>query len=369
MKNNAHEFTSQAEETIIFSMRLTIFIFSLLLSSLSTFAGVRGEIQRFTLLHDRLLIDRQLRKTPYTSFLNIDLAISSGIKDLIADIKTGSEDSLNSVQKQLNMFQVLSKNVNTEKFIDADVLLSLPMPDIKIKKFHFYSNIFYTLNFGVMATISNKDDATNPQAQVYVRKEIKQGLNTLIHKNKKSSISLALYQLIRSDSSTVATASSLATDGKLFNFDDLKKEHKMLDLDLRWIRAGKYNQGLFEIKELQLWTMSDHKSLYGSRPMIHYQYQWNQKNNFLLWRPFLGMHYRKWYPLSRGLYGGIHIKPTKDVPFAFTGKISNQFLTIIPRFETGLFKFSYSFKAPFRNPQDDIWVAGIHNIDLNFTFF
>ena len=331
-------------------------------------AGLRGEIQRFTLMHDRLTIDRGLREDHYAHFLSIDLLVSSGLKNLLGDVSNGTEGVTNPVQKQLNMFELLSKYVNSEKLVDAQVYAGMPLPDIKIKKHKFLNSLFYELNLGVMFTISNKLSATNPSAQTYVRKQTKVGLMTTYQRVKKEIWELALYQLTRSDLSASVTSSQLATDGEFFNFDDLQKNHEMYAADIRLHRLWKSSQSLFEIQELQLLSRSSHKSLYGTSPLLHYRHTWKKPGEIMHIHPFAGVHYRKWYSIDEGIYGGVHLKFKKESVFSFTGKISPQFFTLMPQFKSRFFHFTYSFKNPHRNPQDDIWVNAMHNISLSIPF-
>ena len=52
-------------------------LFSPLLLEKAFGAGTRGEIQRFTLMHDRYIVDRGLRQMRYDQFLNLDIVASS----------------------------------------------------------------------------------------------------------------------------------------------------------------------------------------------------------------------------------------------------------------------------------------------------
>ncbi len=345
----------------------------LVLSFIFSFATgaqtARGEIQRFTLLHDRVMIDRSLRERPYSQFLEVDLVISSGINTLINDLSNTSDSSSNSVQKQLETFQLLSKNVNTEKYIDLLVGAGIPLPDIKVKKHKFYSSLFYQLNAGVMLSINNRQDATNPVAQTYVRKEIKKGLATIYRPKKDIFYEAALYQMTRADTAVSLTAAELSSSGEFFNLDDLKRDHNFFAMDLIYNKRS--SRGVLElgVRELNLKTSSDIKSLYGSTPLLHSQYTWFTEGSHILMQPFLGVHYRKWYGVRRGLYGGAHFNFKKhEVPFSLSLKISNQFLTVMPQFKTSWFHFSYTFKNPYRNPQDEVWVSTIHNLQIHFPF-
>lgn len=348
----------------------TIKFWILLLSLSSTVhaTGLRGEIQRYTLLHDRAMIDRNLRSRPYQDFIVADFIISSGLKDLVGDISDGTEDSQSTVQKQLNMFELLSKYVNTEQFVDLDIVAGLPLPKVKIKKWRFYNSAFYHLNMGVMATISNQTSVTDPTAQTYVKKDTKIGINSTLKRKKNEDWYFSLYQLSRSDLSASLNSSSLATDGELFDFDKLNDEHQMFALDLAYKKNYEKYFLLAEFRELKLKTSKKVDTLYGTKPLFHLKAKRILETEQFHLKPFVGFHYRRWYNLMRGLYAGIDFKYKKLESLRFIFKASNQFFLINPMVEFKYFVFSYAYKSPFRNPQDDIWVPGMHNIILKVPF-
>lgn len=347
-----------------------IFYLILALLSISSSAQTaRGEIQRFTLLHDRVMIDRNLRERPFNHFLDIDLVISSGVKTLINDLSNTSNSSTTSIQKQLETFQLLSKNVNTEKYIDLLVGAGIPLPDIKVKGHKFYSSLFYQFNAGIMLSINNRLDATNPVAQVYVRKEIKKGLSTIYRPKKNLFYELSLYQMTRADTAVNRTATELSTSGEFFNLDDLSKDQNSYSLNFTYNKRSENGYLELGIRELTVMSSSDVESLYGSSPLLNAQYTWLTEGAYILTQPFIGVHYRKWYNVQRGIYGGAHFNFKKqEVPFSLTLKMSNQFLTVMPQFKTSWFHFSYTFKNPYRNPQDEVWVNSIHNLQIHFPF-
>lgn len=333
-------------------------------------ASTRGEIQRFTLLHDRLTIDRSLRERSHTSFLNIDLAISSGVFTLINDLSNSSDNTSSSaVQKQLEVFNLLSKNINTERFIDANIELGMPLPDIKVKSHRFYNSLFYEFNAGILLTIASGSSATNPLAQTYVRKQTKLGFSTIYKPKEDITYQASLYQLSRADTAANLDTATLAGSGEFFNLDDLKKDHSFYALDFSYQKKSARGKILFSAEELQLHSTTDQKSLYGTSPLLRAEYTWFLDGGRLLYQPFVGSHYRKWYPFHRGVYGGVHLLvKDENIPFSATIKASNQFITLMPQFKADWFHFSYTFKNPYRNPQDDIWVASLHNIQITIPF-
>lgn len=343
-------------------------ILVLLLTISDGHGAVRGEIQRYTLLHDKAVIDRDLRARPYHQFLNIDFIISSGLKDLVGDISDGTNDSESTAQKQLNMFQLLSKYVNTEQFVDLDASFGIPLFKIKINNYKFYTSAFYHVNFGVMSTISNQESVTNPKAQTYVKKDTKIGLNLSFKRKENEAWRIALYQLARSDVYSSITSSSLATDGELFSFDNLDEEHKTYSVDLAVEKDLSKFSFLAEMRELKAISSSGDETLYGNRPLLHFRTFKNFESDQYNLIVFIGAHYRRWYSLMRGIYAGFDFQYKKMENLRFIFKMSNQFFLLNPMIEFKYFIFTYAYKSPHRNPQDDIWVPGMHNIAISIPF-
>lgn len=347
---------------------LILLLFSFI-SGKSFSQTARGEIQRFTLLHDRIMVDRSLRYDPHSHFLNIDLVLSSGIRTLINDLSNTSESSDSAIQKQLDTLQLLGKNVNTEKYVDILVGAGIPLPDLKFGKHKFYSSLFYQFNAGVSLSFNNRASATNPVAQVYARKEIKKGLTTFYQPHRDWLYKFSLYQLTRADTSASKDAATLSQSGEFFNLDDLTRDQTGYAIDLAYLKRSRNGELLLSAEEVQILSTSDIESLYGAAPLLKTQYTWLRKTPTFKYEPFLGLHFRKWYPIQRGVYGGVHLRSIRDeIPFLFTFKASNQFLTLMPQFKVDWFHFVYSFKTPFRNPQDEVWVSSLHNIQIQFPF-
>ena len=331
--------------------------------------ATRPEINRFTELHDRMMIDRSLRLQPHSQFFNLDLGISSGLRSLINDVSNASDSTSTAVQKQLETFKLLTKNVNTERFIDLYAGFGVPLPDIKIKKHRLYSSVFYEANAGIMLTIANQDDPTNPLAQTYVRKEFKAGLTMLYRPKKEKAFELSLYQLTRADTAANLTSANLAQDGEFFNLDSLNNDHIVYTLDFQYAYQTKTGQLKAGAREFKLMSSSGNESLYGTKPLFFFQYQWRPSGSLIRSAPFAGVHFRNRYTLADGIYIGTQLSvDKKSIPIDLTLKASNQFITIMPVLKLKWFHFSYSFKNPYRNPQDDVWVSSLHNIQITFPF-
>ncbi|MCR9206441.1 MAG: hypothetical protein NXH75_17800, partial [Halobacteriovoraceae bacterium] len=199
--------------------------------------------------------------------------------------------------------------------------------------------------------------------------EIKKGLTTFYRPKKDWLYKFSLYQMTRADIYETLNATTLSQDGEFFDLGELSRDHNFYAADIGYTKKSSKGEFLASIEELQLMSDSEEKSLYGTSPLLKTQYTWFKKSGRVAINPFLGIHYRKWYPIHRGIYGGANFKfIQKEIPFSIILKASNQFITFMPQFKLSWFHFSYTFKSPYRNPQDEVWVATLHNLQIQFPF-
>lgn len=319
---------------------------------------------------DRVKIDRSIKRSPNTSFLDIDLFISSGLKSLIGDVKDGNRSDLSSTQKQTNMLNLLNKNINTEKILDLELGLGIPAPNFRLYGIDFDLSLFGNVNVGAMVSFLSGSSALNPQAEAYLKKDIKVGASIKLKAEKyfDGEVLANIYRLSRSDVSSSLDYTTLSSKGQIIETSDLNKEEISYQMDLGYLMNYQNGHVLYEIQELKLReSVSQKVPLYGNRPFyhIHGELDLNEEHTF---KTFLGFHSRFNYSLFNGLYAGIKTRPIDSAPFYINGKISAQFLTLFPQFKTRYFEFNYVIKLPMENPQNDLWVSTIHAFELNFPF-
>ncbi len=346
-----------------------IFLISILTQKAFSYTTIeRNEVSRFLLMHDRRVVDRQLKSEKYQSFLDLDFLMSSGLKALTGDITDSTNSNYSSTQKLTNIAEVLNKSINVEHALDIDLVVAAPLPYFSYGHWGILSSLFYEKNIEVGLSIFNGGDVTNPQAQTYIRSDTKFGSFVRLKRKEKEEWQVSFYQLKRSDIYATLTALSIASSTKIFNFDDLKTYNTTYNTDISYLKRTKKGEIKLEVQELKLKTTSSKKTNYGSRPLLHARYRLLSSNNILSYQPFVGVHFRKKYSLHEGLYAGISLSP-KQVPVLFeTLKISASFLTFITQFKSHFFHISYTLKTPFRNPQERIWVPTLHSFQLNIPF-
>lgn len=209
--------------------------------------------------------------------------------------------------------------------------------------------------------------------QSYLKKETKTGISTQYLYKKRHDWKLNLYQMERADTLLVLNKTDLVEKTKMFDTDDLDKNEVSYALDLKETYITNQYEAFIELRELKLLEVkskTQRKSLYGSSPLIHLgmKYKPQIEAQALKWNPFIGVHYRKRYPIEDGIYLGIFLKYSDHIPFQFTGKISKDFMTLIPQFVTKYIHFIYTYKTPIHNPQEEIWVPAMHSVSLSIPF-
>lgn len=346
---------------------LIIFVvFSPVLTDQVWGAGTRGEIQRYTLLHDRYIVDRGLRKLRYDQFIDLDIVASSGLKSFLGEVESSSKNAATTAERDIAVLAALAKNVNTERFVDIDVTLGAPLPYIRYRKFQLLPSLFYNINMGASTTLSNLEDGTSIKSQTYLKIEKRLGILSRIKWNKEEEVRLALYSFTKSDIALDLDVSGVGAKTSVFKFNDADRDHKMISSDWGYLLTKPNYTLLAEIQELQLLSQSNGiKNLQGTRPFLHSRITNNLRIGNLLLKPFYGFHFRRWYNLMEGLYVGASLKYNIEVPFEFLVKLSDEFITLMPQFKTKYFQFIYSIKTPYRNPRDKIWVSALHNVNIS----
>lgn len=327
-------------------------------------ANPRSELSRYIELRDKTIIDQSLRKNVYSNYFDLELNINSGTKELIGDINSSKDSSL-------GIAGVLNKNINSELFIDFNVEAAAPLPFIKIKKYRLLPNLVYNMNLGALLSFSTDDTGLVPSASVYVKKETKLGIYSRLKWNnrKSESIDFFLYKMTRSDLLYSRTATQVDAEDGIFDFGELEKSEKKLTLDLRYQREFSDYKYFIELKELPIMDMSSDKdSIYGKSPLIHARYSLINKENWGIWSPFVGLHYRKRYSAFEGLYVGSRFNFDTHIPVTLVTKLDTKFITIMPKLDYKYFYLNYSMRTPYRNPQEEVWVSATHSINLGVPF-
>ncbi|OFZ45743.1 MAG: hypothetical protein A2381_14940 [Bdellovibrionales bacterium RIFOXYB1_FULL_37_110] len=354
-------------------MKTQLFYIIVLAGLICTFTHAafqdRSEIKKYSLYRDRLYTDKLLTKEVYKNFFEFDLFYSKGVKTLISEVKEAMDSSNNPLLKQLNVMEVLSKNINTEKLVDIGVTFGTPLPYIKINEHRLLPGFFADFNAGTLVSIDNRVDPTDPRANIYLKKDIKYGLNSRYKTNQNNdAFDFSIYKLSRSDLETSKTASQIISEDSFIDLDSLTKDEKVIAADLKYMQTLGNSAYLYEIREFKLHTLSgSQESSYGTKPYLRFEFDrlFNETYGLSF---FIGEHFRQRYKFQNGLYLGIRMRSLEKPPIAFIFKFDADFLTFIPELKTKWLIANYKLIIPHSNPQDEIWASTIHSISLNIPF-
>lgn len=348
---------------------LALFV-ATVLGSTAQASTIREEMDRYFLLRDRVIIDRWLRSQNHNSFFKLDASVSSGTRKLIGDIKNQTESSSSDpIAKTLAVANLLNQQLNSEKYVDIDLEVGLPLPYFKIFNIKMLPSLFVNINLGLSLTISNFGDATNPRAQLYMKKDMKMGAKSLFQLKENQELEIALYKISRADANNTVTALQIANDQALFDFDGLTQNENSLMIDALYKLTKDENIYQLGFFEAGIYSMaSERESDYGKRPMTLLSWSRELKGRNHAWLVQVGHHHRKRYTLSDGLFAHGEVSWKDRLPLVGFFKVDPGFLTVGPIIRGRYFQFSYNYKTALINPQDKIWVPATHNILLDVRF-
>jgi hypothetical protein len=333
-------------------------------------SAVRSELDRFTLLYDRALVDQHLQGERFNNYFAFNLGLSSQLKEFIGDVKDASVNETDSAQQIIKTTEVLTQNLNTENYLDLNLAFGIPLPALKISGFQIIPNLFGEVRLGASLSINNQESASNPQVQTYLKKQIRYGVHTKLQKRKDEIILVNVYQERQADTLLAMSQTDIiGNEGTIVGYDGLTKDHVTLGIDLRYQREFHHYRYAFGIDEIHVFTFSsDSTPSFGKMPLLHAFYQWKDiGEDRLAIAPFIGSHYRTRYSFVDGLYTGFDFSLRKRFPFKFRFKLNDQFISLTPYFQNVFFTLKYNMDIAYKNPQDDFWVASIHSLNIIFN--
>ncbi len=355
-------------------MRIYILILSCILVNqlYGATRSIRSEIHRYTLLRDKVLAERDLRKIDARTYFNLDAHISSGLRAMIGDVKGISEDTTKTdIQKETEILGALNQNLNTEKYLDVDLEFGAALPRFNLWGYKHDPGLLFNINIGSSLSIINDGTATNALAQIYLKTEQKIGLYTTLSKpDSKYSTKISLYKMQRNDLYSQSNSSQIRQDKKLINVDSTSiRKQNTYSTDLLFSYKDKdYLETEFLIRGLKLKTNTTKNGdlYYGNRPLVRYLIKMHFKKHFR-WIPYAGISYRQRYTVDKGIYAGFIVEGDSS-PFRFNTMIDTEFLTIVPQFKWKFINLVYSMKIPFRNGSGNVWTSNIYALNLRVFF-
>jgi len=184
-----------------------------------------------------------------------------------------------------------------------------------------------------------------------------------------------LYALGRSDVALIVTADTLARNADTV---DLPKEDNTTINATSDIQVG-YTQnnmtGFVSINEIKMATVTDNKAKggevnYGFDPLIRVHGEYAMELAFFDLKPFAGVHKRKAYGFSDGLYAGAELGAyvwEDRLGLMVRGMLDTEHFTFTPRAKLWFAQLEYNLKLPIKSEIDGVKPSSLHS--LNFRLF
>lgn len=325
--------------------------------------STRPELSRYNLLRDKVIIERRQKRDLHDNYFDFQLHASSGLKSFVGEIKDASDDTKSTADQITDLNELLLRNANQEKFIDANLFLAAPLPYFSIKMFQILPNLFYNVNYGASLSTNNQESPQAPTLNSFVKRDTKIGLNFKSKWRKKNLLHFSAYQLTRENKDQSLSTTGLATDGDALNFSGISEKATSINVDLDYSIITEQSKMNFLVQELKFF--GDKAEDYGNNPLLNIQYTFFPKSSGFKVHPFAGIHFRNRYDIFEGLYLGAKIF-NPDWAVRFLWILDTEMVTLSPSFELHWIKFHYTLKLSYRNPHNNIWVSTIHALSLTF---
>jgi len=322
----------------------------------------RDELHRYTLMRDRIIVERSIKDLGRNNYFMTDFHFSSGLIAFTGEVDNIVDNpNLNDAEKQSQVQSILSKHANTGKYADLENAISIPLPEIKHNKYHFYPTVFVSHNISGSMSVSSDEDF-----KAFIKKDLKYGLYSYITVGSQFMIESSLYQLKRKELYTTKTSSQIVGDRKLANARGLGQEQSSIRIDFKISKKYKMITTSLKIEEFVLIKDSTTNN-YKNSFFIDGRLNGVFKNSEFSYSPFIGMHRRERYSLFKGLYVGTKID-RHDFPIKGMFILDGEILTLSFSAEYRWLNAGYTVKLPHQNPVDNTWVSKIHSLMISVPF-
>lgn len=184
-----------------------------------------------------------------------------------------------------------------------------------------------------------------------------------------------LYALGRSDVALRVTADTLAANKDAIGLPEEQNTTINATSDIQVGYTKNNLTGFVALNEIKIATISDNiekggEVKYGFDPLLRMHGEYNMKLAFFSLKPFVGLHKRKAYGFSDGLYLGselgMHVWGER-LGIMFRGMLDTEHITFTPRLKLWLAQLEYNLKTPIKSEIDGVKTSTLHS--LNFRLF
>lgn len=354
-------------------MRSLVLVVTLLLSSL-VLAG-RNEIDRFSLMEDRIETDRILRPIGRDFFIDINGIVTSDTMDVISDAEDkANSNSVSEVQDFLN------GNVKTEHQAFANIGLGFPLWRFRLFDREFRPSFKSFFDLGVSASIAEADPVlglTNAFIQLYAKMDVKVGFNfNWFWDDQEFYYSdFFIHGLKRRDHFIQAEGTTLIANKDALDINEAADNSITLlagDIKLGY-RKDKID-AFVSLEELKLTEVSDNRDFPGgtnfgvSKAMLrlHGSYEMDSES-FYKFKPFAGLFKRSYYTIEDTVYIGSEVFLWEGM-FSAVLKTDIHYGTFTPRFRWGALQVELTYRVPYDGNLNGLTVDPYYGANLRLAF-
>ncbi|MBC7540950.1 MAG: hypothetical protein H7281_19165 [Bacteriovorax sp.] len=392
-------------------------------------------VDRYKLIDDKLKTEQMLRPIGHDFFLDIGAALNMNVRDFADDIKKASVFQGTSTQKLTNAQGVLAKYDKTEQTVKINVALGFPVFRFSIGNLKVQPNVRVFVDAGanigirsetltpagildlfnislpdelkskIIATtytvgqdlllpicgsltdptaiaVCNANigkyfypDPNVPDMFLFAKIDGRVGLYNDYTYGEHFFGDWNIYGLSRTDVFQRVNSKMIASGAKI-ELPKTKNTETTLVTDYRLGYKNDNYRVFASFEDLKLSKLKDRKidskeHSYGYDPLMRVHADAVYRFSAFSLAPFLGVHKRKGYGFSDGLYtgadAGAHIWGDR-IGLQLRGMVDKQYITISPRLKLWLLQLEYSVKSPLKSMDGDVKLSAIQSIDLRLFF-
>ena len=206
-------------------MRRKIVVLYFLISSLSLAIDKgRSEIERFHILNDRKISDKFLLDSS-NQYFYIDTESSSKLIKLFGDV-SNTESSSSEADQVTDITEILTSELNTEKYLNLHIDAQLPLIPFSFKDFKFLPGVFAEFHLGTSLSIDNEQNALVPEVNLYAMNQVRYGIQSLIkHPSiRDAQFKIRVYKNSIKDLEVSKNSTEIAQNDAIVDLDELEKQ-------------------------------------------------------------------------------------------------------------------------------------------------
>ncbi len=219
-------------------------------------------------------------------------------------------------------------------------------------------------------------NAATPSLFPYIKGEAHAGFLVNWIKGENWFGHVNLYALGRSDVALRVTADTLARNADTVDLPEEDNTTINAATDIQLGYTHNKMTAYASINEIKIATVSDNiakggETNYGFDPLFRLHGEYEMELAFLDFKPFAGLHKRKAYDFTDGLYVGAEVGAFvwgDRLGLMFRGMLDTEHITFTPRAKLWFAQLEYSLKVPVKGEIDGVKPSSLHSLDFRLFF-